>query len=152
MEEREVMDVDDFYLNVAHALSGCQLVEQQLKIYIREALEFAKTCIDGKMAFNMTGDDFAAAPLERLIHAFENFCDNKVLIGELRKFKDQRNYLAHSGIADCLDYEGELSYSEAAEFRNTLGVIRADAYKLRTAIQEEANKLLWFNPIKDETD
>jgi hypothetical protein len=29
----------DFYLRVAHVLSGCQLVEQELKLDITEALE-----------------------------------------------------------------------------------------------------------------
>jgi hypothetical protein len=33
---------DDFYLKVAYALSGCQLVEQELKLYITQALELAK--------------------------------------------------------------------------------------------------------------
>jgi hypothetical protein len=35
------MDDEDnkFYLHIAIALSGCQLVEQQLKLYIAEALE-----------------------------------------------------------------------------------------------------------------
>ncbi len=149
------MDEDDFYLTVAHALSGCQLVEQQLKLYIREALELAKKCIGNKMPFNMTGDDFATAPLERLIHTFENFCDNKPLIGELGQFKTHRNLLAHSGIADCLDFNGELSYSTATEFRDTLKEIRATAQRLQAAIHEEANKFrghLWFDPIEDETD
>ena len=47
------MDEDDFYLKVAHALSGCQLVEQQLKLYITEALELAKKCIGKKMPFKI---------------------------------------------------------------------------------------------------
>jgi hypothetical protein len=144
-----------FYLNVAHALSGCQLVEQQLKLYIREALELARKCIGDKMPFNMTGDAFSTAPLERLIHAFENFCDNKALIVELGQFKKQRNLLAHSGIADCLDFDGELSYSTGTEFRVTLRALRATAQRLQTYIYEEANKFrgyLWFEPIEDGTD
>ena len=36
---------DDFFREVAHALSGCQLVEQKLKLYITKALVLAKKCI-----------------------------------------------------------------------------------------------------------
>lgn len=43
------MDEDGFYLKVARALSGCQLVEQQLKRYITEALELVKKCVGDKM-------------------------------------------------------------------------------------------------------
>ena len=42
---------DDFYLKVAHALSGCQLVEEHLKLYITEALELVKKCVGDKIAF-----------------------------------------------------------------------------------------------------
>jgi len=47
------MDEDDFYLKVAHALSGCQLVEQELKLYITKALDLAKKCIGDKMSFKI---------------------------------------------------------------------------------------------------
>lgn len=33
-------DGNDFYLQIAYALSGCQLVEQELKLYISEALDY----------------------------------------------------------------------------------------------------------------
>jgi hypothetical protein len=149
------MDEQAFYLDIAHALSGCQQVEQRLKLYIREALELAKKCIGKQMVFNMSGDDFETAPLGRLIQTFGNFCDNKVLIGELRQFKAKRDVLAHSGIADCLDPDGELSYPEVDEFRKILLAMHDEAPRLQTAIHEEAlNYLghLWFDAIPDETD
>lgn len=33
---------DSFYLKVAHALSGCRLVEQDLKLYITEVFDLAR--------------------------------------------------------------------------------------------------------------
>lgn len=143
---------DDFYLEVAHALSGCQLVEQELKLYITEALDLVRKCVGDKMHFKMSGDDYADSPLGRLITAFKKLSDNEQLATDLNKFKDERNFLSHQGIARCLDYEGSLFLTTAAEFRPRLEAIQADAERLRTAIHEEANKFrghLSFDEIKD---
>ena len=121
------MDEDDFYLKVAHALSGCQLVEQQLKLYITEALELAKKCIGEKMPFKMTGEDYADSSLERLIEIFRKLSDNEPLVAELRQFKNERNFLSHKGITHCLDYEGELFHSTALEFQDRLAAIEVEA-------------------------
>src|SRR5258706_4769321 len=126
------MDENDFYLKVAHALSGCQLVEQELKLYITEALELAKKCIGEKMPFNISGEDYADSSLERLIDAFKKLSDNEVLIAELRKFRNERNFLSHKGITHCLDYEGELSQSTAVEVQDRLEGIQNEAQRLRT--------------------
>jgi hypothetical protein len=56
------MDIDGgFYLRVAHALSVCQLVEQELKLYIAEAIELVHKCVAGKLPFSMNGEDYADA-------------------------------------------------------------------------------------------
>ncbi|ANJ68050.1 hypothetical protein A9404_12305 [Halothiobacillus diazotrophicus] len=144
------MDEDDFYLKVAHALSGCQLVEQQLKLYITEALELAKKCIGEKIPFKMAGDDYADSSLERLIEIFKKLSDNEKLVTDLRRFKDERNFLSHKGITHCLDYEGELSHSTALELQERLEAIQEEAKLLYVAIHEEANKFrgyLWFDDL-----
>ena len=144
------MDEDDFYLKVAHALSGCQLVEQELKLYITEALELAKKCIGDKMPFNMSGEDYADSSLERLIEIFKKLSNNEVLVAELKRFKDERNFLSHKGITHCLDYEGELSHSTAFEFQDRLEAIQGEALRLQIALHEEANKFrryLWFDDL-----
>ena len=148
------MDEDDFYLKVAHALSGCQLVEQQLKLYITESLELAKKCIGDKMPFKITGEDYADSSLERLIEIFRKLTDNESLVADLRKFKNERNFLSHKGITHCLDYEGELFDPTALEFKNRLAAIQDEAQRLYLAIHEEANKFrghLWFDDLT-ETD
>jgi len=144
------MDQDDFYLKVAHALSGCQLVEQQLKLYITEALELAKKCVGEKMPFKMTGEDYADSSLERLIEIFRKLSDNEQLVTDLRQFKNERNFLSHKGITHCLDYEGELFHSTALEFQDRLAAIEVEAQRLYIAIHIEANKFrghLWFDDL-----
>lgn len=146
------MDEDDFYLKVAHALSGCQLVEQQLKLYITEALELAKKCIAEKMPFKIAGEDYADSSLERLIEIFRKLSDNEALVADLRQFKNERNFLSHKGITHCLDYEGELFNSTALEFKNRLAAIQNEAQRLYIAIHDEANKFrghLWFDDLTE---
>jgi hypothetical protein len=142
------MDTDDFYLRVAHALSGCQLVEQELKLYVSEAFDLVQKCVAGKLPFSMSGEDYADASLEKLIEIFRKLSTNTPLVTELRKFKDERNFLSHKGIAHCLDPDGELDYGNASEFQARLSAIQPEAQRLRIAIHDEANKFrghLWFD-------
>jgi len=132
-------DGKDFYLQVAFALSGCQLVEQQLKLYISEALELAQKCIGKRMPFKMSGDDYEDASLEKLIEIFKKFTNNQTLVAELRRFKDERNFLSHKGISHCLDPEGELFETTAVDFQERLQTIQQEANRLYLAIYEEAN-------------
>ena len=144
------MDENDFYLKVAHALSGCQLVEQELKLYITEALDLAKKCIGDKMPFKMSGEDYAESSLEKLIEIFNKLSDNNGLVTKLRQFKNERNFLSHKGITYCLDYEGDLFQSTAFEFQDRLDAIQNEARRLRSALHEEANKFrghLWFDDL-----
>ncbi|MDT4330860.1 hypothetical protein ACQE3E_17440 [Methylomonas sp. MED-D] len=130
-------DPDDFYLQVAFALTGCQLVEQALKLYIAEALEYVKKCVGKRLPFKMTGQDYEDASLERLIEAFRKLTDNEELVAALRKFKNERNFLSHKGIAHCLDPTGELGNISVAEVMPRLQAIQTEAQRLRIAIHEE---------------
>jgi hypothetical protein len=144
------MNEDEFYLKIAHALSGCQLVEQELKLYITEALELAAKCIGNKMPFKIKGVDYADSSLERLIQTFKKLTNDEDLVKDLGKFKDERNFLSHRGITHCLDYEEELFYSIAEEMQQRLVAIQKEADRLRVAIHEEANKFrghLWFDDL-----
>jgi hypothetical protein len=142
------MNPNDFYLRVARALSGCQLVEQELKLYIAEALELVQKCVANRLPFSMSGDDYANASLENLIKIFRKLTSNQALVTELNKFKEERNFLSHKGIAHCLDPDGELCYVTASEFQDRLAAIEPEAQRLRLAIHDEANKFrghLWFD-------
>lgn len=138
------MNENEFYLKVAHALSGCQLVEQELKLYLTEALQLVhkcvRKCIGERMPFKMSGEDYANSSLERLIEGFKKLTDNEQLVKELRAFKEQRNFLSHQGITHCLDWNGDFFDSTATEFQECLEKIQVEAIRLRNAVHEEANK------------
>ena len=131
------MNDDDFYLQVAYALSGCQLVEQELKLYISEALEYVSKCVGKRLPFKMRGQDYEDASLERLIDVFRKLTHNEKLVTELNNFKKERNFLSHKGIAHCLDPMDELGSISATEFTPRLLAIQSEAVRLRTAIHEE---------------
>ena len=144
---------DEFYLKVAHALSGCQLVEQELKLYITEALELVRECVGNKMPFKMKGEDYAKDSLGRLIDVFEKLSDNKGLVSDLRSFTEERNVLSHQAITDCLDLEGGLLYQRSQEFKPRLDKIQSDAHRLVNALEEEGNAFrvhLWFEEISED--
>lgn len=144
------MEDEDFYLEIAYALSACQLVEQQLKLYISEALELAQKCINNKIPFKMSGLDYENSSLERLIEVFKKLNDNKELFTDLERFKTERNFLSHKGITHCLDYEGELFLPIAEKFNERLVAIQKEARRLYHAIHVEANKFrghLWFDDL-----
>ncbi|MEN1930185.1 hypothetical protein WCE37_14515 [Luteimonas sp. MJ250] len=143
---------DRFYLKVAHALTGCQLVEQQLKLYISEALELAKKCIGDKMPFNFAGDDYENSALETLIKTFKKLSNNAQLGTDLSAFKDQRNFLSHKAITHCLDPDMELSLPERAEVEKRMLAIQDEANRLWHAIHVEANSFRGHLYFDDESD
>lgn len=138
----------DFYLQVAAALRGCQLVEQELKLYISEALALVAKLVGNKLPFSMKGEDYNDASLERLIEVFKKLSDAPSLVADLRKFKDERNFLSHKGISHCLDPDDELDFANTMKFDIRLNSIEPEAQRLREAIHDEANKFrasLWFD-------
>ena len=145
-------DSDDFYLQVAYALSGCQLVEQELKLYISEALEYVSKCVGKRLPFKMSGQDYEDASLERLIDVFRKLTDNEVLVAELRKFKSERNFLSHKGIAHCLDPMGDLGSMSVAEVTPRLQAVQAEAERLRRSIHEQGGSFkghLYFGSFSE---
>lgn len=147
------MKAHDFYQRVAYALAGCQLVEQELKLYISEALELVQKCVGNRLSFTMSGDDYEDTPLGRLIDVFRKLSSNAGLVNELRKFKTERDFLSHKGIAHCLDRDRELDNMAVLEFEDRLKKIEPEAERLRNAIHDEANKFrghLWFEEIPPE--
>ena len=133
-------DEDELFLRVAEALSGCQLVEQELKLYIAEAFDLVRKCVDGRLPFKLSGDDHQDSSLERLIGMFRKLCDNEPLVERLNKFKGERNFLSHKAITNCMDPEQGLSYQAVVELAPRLSATASEAQSLRVAIHEEANK------------
>jgi hypothetical protein len=139
----------DFYLEVAYALSGCQLVEEELKRYISDAFDLVRKFVGARMAFKLCGDQYIDSSLERLIDMFKKLSDNRPLVDALMKFKEKRNFLSHRGIARHLDPDGELDFG-ALEFKHELIAMRDEAARLRAAIWDEGGKFrghLWFETV-----
>lgn len=104
------------------------------------------------MPFKMSGEDYKDASLERLIDVFNKLSNNPTLVTELRHFRDERNFLSHKGIAHCLDPEGELFETAAADFQQRLQTIKEEANRLYAAIHEEANNFrghLYFEELPE---
>ena len=146
------MDKNEFVIKVGQALSGCQLIEQHLKLYISEALMLVEKCIDKRLPFHMRGEDYEDASLERLIQIFRKLNDNNQLITDLNKFKDDRNFLTHKGISHYLDWEEEIFLHAVRDYEIRLKTIENEAKRLLEAIHEENNKILgplYFDELKD---
>jgi hypothetical protein len=140
---------EEFYLRVAIALSGCQLVEQQLKLYIAEAFKLVHKFVGHRMPFNMSGADYERSPLQGLIKMLRKLCDNKQLIKDLEAFQNDRDFVSHNAIAYCLDPMDELNYNAMAEIETQLARIPNEAERLRAAINDEANKFRGFLYFED---
>jgi len=145
------MQPSEFHRHVAEALGGCQLVEQELKLYLSEAFQLIVKTLGGLMPFKMSGNDYQDASLERLIETFKKLSDNPLLLEQLGRFKDERNFLSHRSITYCLDPEGELDMGTFEELEPRLLAISPEAMRLQAAIHEEGNKFrphLWFEDVE----
>jgi hypothetical protein len=143
------MEGRDFYLEIAYAISGCQLVEQELKLYLTDAFALAKKRIGDRMTFNFSGTDYENASLEGLVKAFRKLSSNDRLVRDLDAFKTERNFLSHQGITYCLDYAGELEESIVEEIRPRLEAIQKNAKALCGALHEEGNKFRAYLYFED---
>lgn len=135
------MESYELYQKVGHSLAGCQMVEQELKLSIAEALKLTKKCIGQRMPFRFNEEDYLDFPLGRLIQEFKRYTENDALIKDLNNFKKDRDYLTHKAISNCLDFEGELVDSLIVELEPKLVNIQNDAARLAQAIHEEYNKI-----------
>ena len=131
---------DDFHLQTAYALAGCQMLEQELKLYIGDALALVHRCVADIVHFKFSGDDYIDASLERLIDVFRKLSENPDLVARLRRFKDTRNHLAHRSITECLDYDGDLFLPKSEATLELLSRIQTEANMLRHAVRGEAQK------------
>ncbi len=134
-------DIRKFNSQYAYSMGACQLLEHQLKLYITEALLLAKQCIGHRMSFNMKGEDYSDASLERLIKIFKQLSNDSKLVADLEKFRERRNYLSHKAIVECLDLnDGEVS-SNVIQVLPELADIKDDARKLVMRIHKEFVKI-----------
>lgn len=144
------MEQDEFFLKVSRALSGCQMVEMELKLYLANAVALIKKRLGGRMPFGMSGDDYQNHSLERLITEFKKFSDNQELVKRLNKFKDERNFLSHKAIATCMDRHEGYQEWQAASLDERLFQIENEASDLHLKIHDESAKFLGYLWFEDE--
>lgn len=146
-----LMDSDDtsekFFRRIADALTGCQLVEQELKLYIAKAYEVIGERVGDRMPFKWHGSDVENWSLGRLIESFKKLSNNDQLVKDLNKFKDHRNFLTHKGISFCMNPDLELDSQATAEVEGRLDKMQPEAERLWQAISNEAMSVLWFERI-----
>ena len=142
---------DAFFADVANGLAGCQKVEQYLKLYIHEAFDFARVCIDGRMPFYFCGDNVKDASLERLIEIFKKLTDDNQLVKDLYSFKDERNYLSHCAITNCHDGGGDYCEHLAGKARSRILAVESTARQLADRLWQQRSKILVSRYFEDLT-
>lgn len=147
------MELQEFHKLAGGALSGCQAVEDALKIYLGIAFEVVKKRVAGELNGDFGADLYETEPLHRLIGIFKSISGDKVLTESLQGFKKRRNRFVHHAIVASLDYDGELdekvSRKNAAEFR----CLNRDAEKLVSQITDKQVALLvilHFEHVKEQ--
>lgn len=80
---------------VTLALSGYQLIEASLKLYLRNYFKIAKYLISDQLHFGFDGTDYDNAALGQLVKAFSKTCSDKILVSDLKKEISYRNHIAH---------------------------------------------------------
>lgn len=142
----------NFYLKVADALAGCQLVELELKRYIATAHSTIRRNLPAHIAYRISDNDCAGDALGQLIIKFEKLSNDDELIENLKKFNKKRNKLAHRAIASCINPDGDLDtppadfIPKAMDMDEWLSQIRVDANTLSNKIFT-AGVLLDFDPM-----
>lgn len=136
------MNRRDYLLNVAHSLGACQLLELEIKLYIKRAFEVTRKKTKGVVPFHFRGDDYEESSLERLVSVFRKLNGNKELIERLEKFRKDRNFVAHKAITDCLSPEGEFLESQVIEVQKMLDRVFSEAHELSKCVLEESQQFL----------
>lgn len=87
------------------ALSGYQLIEASLKLYLRNYFKIVKYLISEKLYFGFDGKDYDNAPLGRLIDAFSKTCSDTELVSDLKQENTHRNHIAHKATLELYKKE-----------------------------------------------
>ncbi|WP_157579398.1 hypothetical protein [Pseudoalteromonas tunicata] len=77
------------------ALSGYQLIEASLKLYLRNYFNIARYLISDQLYFGFDGKDYDNAPLGKLVSVFAKTCPDNNLVSELKAEISHRNHIAH---------------------------------------------------------
>lgn len=147
MDDRE----RHYRVRVANALGACQLLESELKEYLRVAFDLSQK--RGEAPPFSPRDKHERSPLGPLTAVFGRVSANADLQVKLETFAKDRNEVAHQGILRGLDYEGSIDYGAADEAEPWLAQVERKAGELIGAVHYETSKLsvlAYLDPIPDE--
>ena len=84
-----------YVLAVQNALFAFQMIEESLKIHIGLSYEIIKNSAPYPVVFNFEVSAINNAPLGKLRKMFSGISSNNMLIDDLRKVEEWRNFCAH---------------------------------------------------------
>lgn len=141
----------EFYLKVGRSMGGCQLVEQELKLYLAEAFQLVRKQTGNVIPFKFDSKDYEDSPLGTLVKAFSRLNDHDDLIKSLKAFVKERNFLSHRAVVSCYYPDGSVSTQDMSELEPRLKDIEAKAEELTEAVHLETNEImlhLYFEDIE----
>jgi len=132
---------DAFYLEVANALSHCQNIELDLRLYIESAFDFLRLIAKDKMPFKIDRKKFEDQPLGKLIESFKPLTDKTELVADIEKFRKLRNFVAHQAIVKGMDAQRNVSSEKVEEVRTKITELIKLSEKIRQQFGPEFMKL-----------
>ncbi|EGR1738247.1 hypothetical protein B9J90_17535 [Vibrio sp. V09_P4A23P171] len=143
------MNQEAFLLKVSKALSGCQMVEMELKIYLGMSCDLVRKRLGERLPFNLDASNFENMALERLIHTFKQFNNNAELQKKLVAFKNERNFLAHNAISNCTDRHNGFQEWDALKLDDRLQQLEQVSAELFREIHAESGKFMGYLYFED---
>jgi hypothetical protein len=125
---------DHYREAVISALSGFQLIESTLKLYISMHYDTTRLLLKDRVHFDFQGDDLKDAALGRLVTVFSKLNRNTRLVARIRELIKHRDEIAHQALVQLFDpNKGEDDHVAGAgrmfEITNKVGPILDDLQK-----------------------
>jgi len=129
----------EFDEGVSHALTVLQLIEENLKLYIRYSFKLIRVKLDISIPFKFNGDEYENSALETLIKIFSKLSDNEELIKSLHKITGKRNFIAHQAMVQYIKGPNDGSYhnDQYTKIKN----IAVEAWQRLALLQVDIDKL-----------
>lgn len=135
------MKTREFYLRIAKALEGCQLLEMELKLFLAEKRELDMRRGRSPRPTDESANSFDDVALGKLIKKFRKASKNHSLADSLEAFRAERDFLAHKAISSCLDYEHEFDEYSLTDVGPRILAIQKNAALLTDKVHEEFSKI-----------
>ncbi len=139
MNPTKTYTYDEMLLQMGHALSQCQIIEQWIKYYIQLSFRIIRRHVPREFVFNFSHEDYDDASLGVLLTVFRKLNSNAALHADLKEIKKERDFLAHRAATDI----SETGMSDDKE-------AMARLFERLVSLEDRANRL--FHAVGDEVD